>query len=246
MGWKIPIDTDIFSKELYLGALGRAVWLEILGNCKREPTTVTFYSGKKRYSVVLGVGETVFNLSDFCRETGASRKRVLSTLRIINTNFQELDIEGKPFGYIIKLKNYLDIIKMKNERNTKGDQKVSEGNSYYIGEECKSDKRGENARARKAPLGFKDDQGDVCTTPPVPATPYGSKVLKDYMGIKEWVDPQNEIQCAKDLEFLEDEIGIEEFNRRFQELLADPFHSKRFNEIKYIYLQMRSYKSKIN
>lgn len=247
MAWKIPIPVDVFYPDSGMDALDRAVWFEIIGRCKKDPQVLNLRAGNKCYTVTLQPGQVVFNVSNFADSLGINRKLVKKVIENISIKYEKLDIDGTPFGLIVTVKNFLQIIKLDNDGTTKA-QRRNNDRPTNKEEEREREKEGENARARKAPLegSQEKEQSYVPTTPPIRTTPHGSKVLKDYMGILEWVDPENEIRCAKDLELLEDEIGIEEFNRRFQELLADPWHSKRFNEIKYIYLQMRSYKSKIN
>lgn len=241
MGWKVPIDTDI-KDSFEFSAFEEALWSYILVRLRREEVILPLRAGNKIYKVSLKKGSMVLNVSKYTEEMGCSKGRVESALQIINQNAYNLRIVRKPYGLIIEPLNPDQFLKFELVSKMKGNRKQNESETIYMNNNVRTKEGGRDPHR----LLNLDDDSELVLVPPVPATPHGSKVLKDYMGIKEWVDPQNEIQCAKDLEFLEDEIGIEEFNRRFQELLADPFHSKRFNEIKYIYLQMRSYKSKIN
>lgn len=87
--------------------------------------------------------------------------------------------------------------------------------------------------------------------PPVPAatpTEYGRKEINDMLvalktkvGISAFVDSGIERNMAKHCVSLLGKIGKDEFVRRLEFLLNDPFHRKNCNKIKYIYNNIKGF-----
>jgi DNA-binding Lrp family transcriptional regulator len=66
--------------------------------------------------------------------------------------------------------------------------------------------------------------------------------LKGVIGIEAFVDSSIERNMARHCNGLMEKIGRKEFRRRLEFLLADNFHSKNCNRIKYIYNNIKGFK----
>lgn len=247
MAYKIPIDANIiFHPDLDM--LDHTIWLNILLRCQREKTVKQFKGGNKIYEIALEQGQAVISVAKFAEELRINRKTVIKKVEKISVNYEKVELQRKPYGLLISVKNYLSIIKMDKQGNYKGTTEELQG-STIRNQSVESVESGGDARARKAPPeDSKEKQTDVPTTPDLTAQPHIvlSNALKEHMGIDEWVDRQHEEKYSKELRRIFDKIGNEEFTRRIDELLDDKYHSTRMNEIKYVYFQMAGYKSKIN
>src|SRR3990167_4435013 len=115
--WKQPINTYILSRQEF-NAFDRAVWFEILMRCRNQNGELPpFYHGNKLINLYLRRGQMLFRVSQFSMEQGCGRRRVRKSIGRLQKWYNEMDIESKPFGLIISVKNYDEVVKMDNERD---------------------------------------------------------------------------------------------------------------------------------
>lgn len=229
MGWKVPIDTDVTSHYGF-SAFEEAVWSYILVRCRREPITLPIRAGNKVYQVGLEKGQMIFNVSHYAKEMACSRRRIEIAIHVIHQSAYKLCIERKPYGLIIKPLNLDQILKMSIERNLSANSPQIEMKTIY---------RNKNVREREGeeePHTLTEDE-NVLEEVNLKA----SHTLKKEMGLLEWFDKQNEIEYSLKISELSIRIGKNELIKRFRDLLAQPFHRERFNEIKYVYERLVSY-----
>jgi len=229
MGWKVPIDTDITDRYGF-SAFEEAVWSYILVRCRREPITIPIRAGNKVYQVGLNKGEMIFNLSHYAKEMACSRRRIETAIQVIHLSAYQLHIERKPYGLIIKPLNLDQIFKMSIERNLSANSTRNQMKTIYKNKNVREREGGE-----ETPTLTEDE--NVLQDVNLKA----SNALKKEMGLLEWFDKHNEIEYSLKISELSIRIGKNELTKRFRDLLAQPFHRERFNEIKYVYERLVSY-----
>ena len=156
MTWKQPVPIDIRKNE-NIDSISRLIFYEILTLARSEDYVCDFVHGNKYFSIPLKKGQCIFRVAEFVRGTPLGRKKVSNSLSKISKWYTELDIVGKPFGFIITIKNYDELISMNTERDSGGTavgQRWDSGGTALI--RNKIDKIGKNvekspdARAREA------------------------------------------------------------------------------------------------
>ena len=126
--WKQPTPTDINYKE-ELTAVERAIFREILSLCQNKDTLINFIQAKKQYSVELKRGQCIFKIQSFAKDFEIDRKRIRRGVDIVSKWYSQLDIKAMPYGLVITVINYDEIIKMDSQmdsqRTVKGQSKDS-------------------------------------------------------------------------------------------------------------------------
>jgi len=238
MSWKQPINTDIFEKDEF-DAFDRSVWFEIIGRCRNEDGPLPpFWHGNKRMVVSLERGSMVFRVSQFAREQGVDRKRVKKSIEKLSKWYNELHIVRKPYGCIVKVKNYNEIVKMHNEkdieRTTKGQRKDNErSTSNKSVESVKKSPNGDSGLKASKEYGKPEINRML-------------EALKGKIGIDAFVDFKIERNMAKHCVTLLKKIGKDEFVRRLDIILGDNFKRKNCNRIKFLYHEIKGFIEPVN
>lgn len=128
MHWKQPIATDILAKNGF-DSFDCSVWCHIILHCRNEETPVMFMHGNKRINTTLKRGQMIFRVSQFAREHMIDRKKVKNSIGKLAKWYNEMHIEAKPYGLIISVVAYDDVIKMNNETDNDGTMKVQRTDS---------------------------------------------------------------------------------------------------------------------
>jgi hypothetical protein len=227
MAWKVPINTNITN----LSPREEALWCYIILRCQREPKRLNIWAGMQQHTVYLERGQMLLNVSEYARGLGLGLKIVSKTLRSLSDFYEKLHITRHQFGLIIKPINYEEIIKMDNTRhNTRPITVPITGKTSIRKKSDKSVRGGEETPTLT-------DGENVLQNINLKA----SNALKKEMGLLEWFDKHNEIEYSLKISELSIRIGKNELTKRFRDLLAQPFHRERFNEIKYVYERLVSY-----
>lgn len=221
MGWKVPINTDLIDHP-ELTPLDHAIWINIILRCQRKPAMKTFKAGKKTYNIKLGVGQMVFNMREFAIRSGKNRRSIMVGLNRIQQTYQQMHQQAKPFGLLITVLNYDEVVSFA-PANAPPNEPASA--PPYI-----RNKKRIRGGGERAPL-ENQENNDL----------KASISLKKELGIDSWVDSRLENEYSLKLATLYQELGSNEFTKRFRELAADAWHRKRFNEIKYVYEQIAGY-----
>jgi hypothetical protein len=104
MSWKQMLTTDIIYRREF-SLIDQLVWAHITYRIRREDGLINFYHGNKNFQFELKRGQMVFKVRTFCDETGMNRKKVTSAIANLAKWYHEMNIETKPFGLIITVKN---------------------------------------------------------------------------------------------------------------------------------------------
>lgn len=141
--WRVPTPTDINNIQEFT-ALERAIFREILALCQSKNTLIHFVHNDRHYRVELKRGQCIFRVSAFAKDLNLNRKKVRGSLGIISKWYSQLDIQGMPYGLIITVKNYDEIINMNNQENNQGT--IKEQSRDNQGTPNKSDKNVKNVK----------------------------------------------------------------------------------------------------
>lgn len=143
--WKQPISTEIFERDEF-DSFDRGVWFEIIGRCRNEDGAIKpFWHGNKKIRLVLKKGQMLFRVSQYAKEQQVDRKRVRKSIDLLSKWYHEMDSEAKPYGLIVSLKNYDDLIKMDNEKDNERTMKGQRKNNERTNNN-KSDKNDKNEK----------------------------------------------------------------------------------------------------
>jgi len=123
-GWKQPTPTDIRSNES-IDTLSRMLFLEILNGTQNKEYHKVYYHGNKRIDLTLKRGQYLFNVAKYQRDLGIPRKRITNSLATISKWYIELQLEAHPFGTVITIKNYDEVVKTKIERQNEVKSKLN-------------------------------------------------------------------------------------------------------------------------
>lgn len=114
--WRVPIPTDINNIQEFT-ALERAVFRELLSLCQNKDTILHFIHNSRHYQVELKRGQCIFRVSAFAKDLNLNRQKVRGSLSIISKWYSQLNIQGMPYGLVITVKDYDNIINMNNQEN---------------------------------------------------------------------------------------------------------------------------------
>lgn len=150
-GFKRPTPVDIQYNSSF-NALDRAVFREILALCDNKDRPLDFWHGNKHYTIELKKGQCIFRVQPFSEEMGIVHKRVRKSIEKLKKWYTELETEAKPYGVLVSLKDYDNIVKMEteveNDGKPMGNRKETEGRASNTEDiEVTDEEEGERARA---------------------------------------------------------------------------------------------------
>ena len=119
MSWKQPIDTNIFKNE-NLDCIDHSVWFQIIGRCRNEDGLVRFTHAGRSYEVELKRGQCIFKVDKFAKCFGIDWKKVRRSVKILSKWYSEMESKAMPFGLIVTVKDYDNLVKMENGMENKG------------------------------------------------------------------------------------------------------------------------------
>lgn len=118
-GWKQPTPTDInFVRNLT--AVERSVFREILSLCQNDSYLCHFDHAGRHYSIELKRGQCIFKVANFADDFGIHRKKIHRSLKNIEKWYTRMDIRGMPYGTVVTLLNYDEIVKMDISGDNRG------------------------------------------------------------------------------------------------------------------------------
>jgi len=117
--WKQPTPTDINHMQEF-DALDRAIFREILSLCQNKNTVINFIQSDKHYSVELNRGQCIFKVSKFAKEMKIDPKRVRKNIEKLSKWYSQMDSKAMPFGLVITMINYDDLVKMESQMDNDG------------------------------------------------------------------------------------------------------------------------------
>jgi len=117
--WRQPTPTDLNNDE-NLTFLERSLFREILSLCQNKKKLLRFVHANRDYSIELNRGQCVLKVSKIAKELKIGRKKVRRSIEILQKWYNGMDIKAMPFGLIITVKGYDDIVKMDNGMDNKG------------------------------------------------------------------------------------------------------------------------------
>ncbi len=124
--WKQPTPTDINNNE-NLTFLDRAIFREILSLCFNKDRLANFIHNNRWYSVELKKGQCILQVSKIAKDLKVDRKRVRKSIEILSKWYSQLDSQAMPYGLIVTVKDYDEIVRMDsqkdNQRTVKGQSK---------------------------------------------------------------------------------------------------------------------------
>ena len=127
--WKQPVDTDIINNEAF-DTFDCSVWYHIIMQCRNEAGALPpFFSGNKKFEIELERGQMVFRIRQFARDHIVDRKKVRKSIDKLSKWYHKMDHETKPYGLIITVLNYDEIIKMDHKKDTVGTMKEPQENN---------------------------------------------------------------------------------------------------------------------
>lgn len=165
MNWKQPTPTDI-NNNGNLTAVERSVFREILSLCQNKDYLAHFIHAERHYSVELKRGQCIFKVARFANDFEIDWKRIRRSVEIISKWYTRLESRAMPFGLIITVKDYDDIVGMENGME----------NRRRIEGEKKENRR----RANKSDKNDKNDKKNTHTI-----TPQEKKVLEIFNRVQE-------------------------------------------------------------
>lgn len=138
-GWRQPTPTTIRSSDIDL--LGQLLFLYIVNQTRNEDGFVSFWHGNKSYEIELKRGQSIFAIGRIERELKIGRKRIERSLNALK-RYTEMELEAKPFGTIVTMKDWDNITKMELEKqfNSNSIATREQFNSNTSKESVKNDK----------------------------------------------------------------------------------------------------------
>lgn len=147
--WKQPVPTDINFKPEFT-FLDRAIFREILCLCQREDTVLQFIHADRHYVYPIRRGQCILKISRIARELEIDHRRVRRSVEIISKWYSQLESKAMPFGLVVTVKDYDNLIKMDNGMNSSGKVAVkSKESSGRPKESVKSVKTVESGKKEK-------------------------------------------------------------------------------------------------
>lgn len=116
--WKQPTPTDIRYNE-NINEITRAVFYEFWSMVRREDGIVSFWHGNKFFTIELKRGQCIFKYTSWAKGMELDNRKVRKSLEILSKWYTELQIEARPFGLIITVKDYENLVKMQTETESK-------------------------------------------------------------------------------------------------------------------------------
>lgn len=126
--WKQPTPTDIRYNE-NIDVFTRSVFYEFWPMVRREPGIENFWHGNRYFSIELQAGQCVFKYTKFADEMKNSNERVKKSLEILSNYYTELEFEAKPFGLVITVKDWEELIKFEPELKSEAKVRQKRGKS---------------------------------------------------------------------------------------------------------------------
>lgn len=139
---KQPTPTDILDSP-NLTEMDKLVFLYIRPRVRNTDWVVTFTHAKKEYVVSMKRWQCIFKASAFSELVNKDVKYFRKSLQRINDFYSKMDIEQKPYWYLISRLWYDELTVMDNERIMKGEWKDNERRAN------KSGKKEENEKSEK-------------------------------------------------------------------------------------------------
>ncbi len=115
--------------------MDKLVFFYIRPRVRNSDWVITFTHAKKEYVVNMKRWQCIFKASAFSELVNKDVKYFRKSLQRINDFYSKVDIEQKPYWYLISRLYYDDLTRMDNERIMKGEWKDNEGRAN------KSDKK---------------------------------------------------------------------------------------------------------
>ena len=230
---KQPTPTDILENPS-LTEMDKLVFFYIRPRVRNSDWVITFTHAKKEYVVNMKRWQCIFKASAFSELVNKDVKYFRKSLQRINDFYSKVDIEQKPYWYLISRLYYDDLTRMDNERIMKGEWKDNEGRAN------KSDNTDETKKDWKEILS-KDNTANA---------EYGNKEINNLIALlkdkcsQQWIiysaDP-SERNYAKHLlskkfsaNLIEFWMSMEEFVWNIVKLSTQPY-TKQVNNCKKFY-----------
>jgi hypothetical protein len=258
--WRVPTPTDINNIQEFT-ALERAIFREILALCQSKDTLIHFIHNDRHYQVELKRGQCIFRVSAFAKDLNLNRQKVRGSLSIISKWYSQLDIQGMPYGLVITVKNYDEIIKMNNQDNNQ--VTIKEQSSNNQGTPNKNGKSVESDKSIKEtiPKGIGEAPFKVNETlkskPKDKRNPQVTEIvgyLKEKIGRLDDTDVANRRNAYNLIRRLKKDYPDKDPVATAKALidigLADEFHSKNLTNFRYVFNNqqkiLRTFKAKKN
>ena len=118
MAYKQPIETSVFRNEKMTG-LAQYLFTWIMIHARNTPESMFISHGGKTYQVDLNRGQCILKIAMISNQWKSDgikigRTKINTTLKILKEvlrqNEADLNIEGKPYGHIITVINYDNLV----------------------------------------------------------------------------------------------------------------------------------------
>lgn len=123
--WRQPIPTD-FADSTEFSMLEKMIIAYLFLKAHREDRDYRFIHGNKTHVVKMKRGQVLFRVKRLAEEFDISHKKLKTILRFISASYTKLQIEGRPFGTVVTINNYDELVKMQIEGKTKAKRKQNE------------------------------------------------------------------------------------------------------------------------
>lgn len=137
--WRTPTPTDIRQCDS-IDILSRMLFLEIINGCQNQDYLSHFIHNEKHFSVELKRGQCILKVQQIAKKLKMGRKKVRKSLETVSKWYTPMDIKRKPYGLIITLLEYDELIQMDSTGTIQGQQRNSRGTPNKSIKSKKNDK----------------------------------------------------------------------------------------------------------
>jgi len=112
--YRQPITTEVNNWDL----LSRMLFCELMLHAvnKKDGDKFSFWHGNKYHQVSLERGQSIIAVDRFARELKINATRVHICLNQLIKKGIKLQIKRMPFGLVVTIQNYNELVKMKNQK----------------------------------------------------------------------------------------------------------------------------------
>jgi hypothetical protein len=161
--WKQPVPTDIRENK-EIDTLSRLLFYEVITSCRNTDGIERIFHGNKVIYKDMKRGQCLLKIGEIAEDLKLPRKRIEKSLEIVSKSYNEMQLEPLPFGTIITVKNYDDVVNMKLEKQLEVNSNEIR-NEFELNASYKSDR----VEERKTVENVSKD------TQETPAVSYGNK-----------------------------------------------------------------------
>lgn len=103
-----------------LTELDIAIFRAILSRCGNCGRLEQFTHASRHYEIELNRGQCIFKVANFAFQMKIGRKRCTKSIELVSKWYTPMHIKGMPFGLVITLLEYDELINMHNRNNNSG------------------------------------------------------------------------------------------------------------------------------